>query len=126
MTRALLGDYQDILFWRRAFESLMDSVPEERGGEWMRSLRRVRAESFVPRMRQQSAALYSACSKGVHHEFVVAAREVNDPDSVKALLRESIEVAAVLGIVANASPDMYFRIDSNEALACFETLQESI
>jgi len=38
MTRALLGDYYEHLFWRKAFQELLDGVPADRGGDWMREL----------------------------------------------------------------------------------------
>lgn len=124
MTRALLGDYYDHLFWRRAFQSLLDSVPDGRGGEWMRSLRLIEPEAFMARMRRQSAAVYSACSKGVHHEFVVPAASYYDPEMIREQWRSATEVISTAALAANASKDILFALPLDKAIECFERIQE--
>src|SRR5205085_6566788 len=98
MTRALLGDYYEHLFWRKAFQALVDRVPENRGGEWMRDLRRILPESFVPRMRQQTSSIYSSCSKGIHHEFVIPATNYYDVTTLTNVLNDGIETVATLAL----------------------------
>jgi hypothetical protein len=123
MTRALLGDYYEQLFWRRAFQSLVDSVPEDRGGEWMRELRRIPPDSFVPRVRQKTASIYSSCSKGVHHEFVIPASRYYDAATLTSQLKDGLEAVATLALAANASKDILFQLPLNEAIECFEHVQ---
>jgi hypothetical protein len=123
MTRALLGDYYEQLFWRRAFQSLMDGVSEERGGEWMRDLRRIPPDAFIPRARQKTASVYSSCSKGVHHEFVIPASNYYDTATLSSQLDDAIEIAATLALVANASKDILFQLPLDEAVECFERVQ---
>jgi hypothetical protein len=124
MTRALLGDYYEHLFWRRAFQSLVDLVPEPRGGEWMRALRRMTPEAFVPYMRQKSASVYSACSKSVHHEFVVPAASYNDSEQIHEQLRSSVELVSQAALAANAIKDILFALPIDAAVDCFERIQE--
>ena len=123
MTRALLGDYYEQLFWRKAFQSLIDGVPENRGGEWMRELRRIPPDSFVPRMRQTTASIYSACSKGVHHEFVIPAAHYYDAATLASQLNDGLEVVATLALAANFSKDILFQLPLDEAIECFERIQ---
>jgi len=124
MTRALFGDYYEHLFWRRAFQSLVDRVPEGRGGEWMRRLRLMTPDSFLPQWRLKSASIYSACSKGVHHEFVIPAANYYDAATLKDQLDGALEAVAFVAMAANASKDILFQLEIEEALACFEGLQE--
>jgi hypothetical protein len=120
MTRALFGDYYEQIFWRGAFQRLVDSVPEDRGGEWMRELRRITPEGILPRLRLESARIYSACSKGVHHEFLIPPSNFYDATT---LLKDATELVARVALVANASKDMLFQLPSQEAIECFERLQ---
>jgi hypothetical protein len=123
MTRALLGDYYEHLFWRRAFQSLVDLVPDARGGDWMRTLRLINPDSFIPRMKQQSASIYSTCSKAVHHEFVVPAASYYD-SQIKEQLRSAIELVSSVALTANASKDILFALPIESALTCFERIQD--
>ena len=123
MTRALLGDYYDQLFWRPAFQRVIDDVGSERGGDWMRDLRRLMPSGFLPYIRQRSAAVYSSCSKGVHHEFVIPPSSYYDTATLNAMLDDAVEVIAALGLTANLSSDAMFPLSLDDAIACFERLQ---
>ena len=47
LTRALLGDYYEHVFWRPAFIRLLDRVSEGAGGNWMDNLRLMDSDGFT-------------------------------------------------------------------------------
>jgi|GEM_PF-1022118 len=126
MPRALLGDYYEHLFWQRAFRKLLDHVPDGRGGDWMLELRRLDADGFVPSMRRITSTLYSSCSKGVHHEFVIPLSGYYDPINIKSILDDGVKTISILAFVGNASLEIHSRLSIDDALACFEKIQECL
>lgn len=123
MTRALLGDYYDQLIWRRAFQRLYDEVPMERGGQWMKELRRIPAEAAVSSLRQRSSSVYSSCSKGIHHEFVIPASSYYDIATLNSLFDDAIGIVSILGLASNASRDVMFSLPLDDAITSFERVQ---
>lgn len=123
MTRALLGDYYEHLFWRKAFQVVLDGTSEDRGGDWMRELRRMEPDSFVSRMRQLTSSVYSSCSKGVHHEYVIPASGYYDVTTLSTILNDALKAVALLAFVANASADIHFQLPLADATECFERIQ---
>ncbi|MBN8228535.1 hypothetical protein JYK02_13570 [Corallococcus macrosporus] len=124
MTRALLGDYQDHVFWQPAFERFLDSVPEERGGEWVRTLRRVQPENFVASMRTRFGNAFSECSKGVHHELVIPSQNFFTRETVFELLQRVLEITAVISSVFNMCDHVAFCVGTDEVLAALEQMQQ--
>jgi len=124
MSRALLADYQDHVFWRPAFEALLDKAPDGRGGSWLAELRLIAPDTFTARMRTRAERVYSACSKGVHHEFVIPQSAYYDPAQVLELLTEVLQICSVLAIVINSPGHVPYCLSIDEALSCFERLQE--
>ena len=123
MTRALLGDYQDHVLWRPAFDRLLDAVPENRGGEWMRQLRQLTSDRFISVIRQAVSETYKACSKGVHHEFVVPQAQSFDKYDIKTLIQNAIESTAKLAFTLNMSSQAVFGLSVEKAIDFFETAQ---
>ena len=76
-------------------------------------------------MRQQTGAIYSSCSKGVHHEYVIPARDYYDPATLSNLLNDGIQAVATLAFVANAGKDIHFQLPLGDAMTCFERIQDS-
>ena len=126
MTRALLGDYHDHVFWRPSFVSLLDGAPDGRGGEWLSALRLISPDSFAAQMRSRAERAYTACSKGVHHEFVIPLSSYYDAQQMLDLLTEVVEVSATLGLVINCGVHIPFCLAKEQALAHFETIQQQM
>ena len=124
MTRALLGDYYEHILWQQAFEQLLDRVPQSRGGEWMRKLRRQKPEGFIPEMRKRAAEIYSTLSKGVHHEFVISPERTLGQDTILVSMNETIELVANLALTANMIRHLPFILEEKDAVGCYEQLQE--
>jgi hypothetical protein len=85
--RALLGAYYQETFWREAFQCLLDTVPFHRGADWMSRLRLVDPETFASRARGESERIYTICSKGVHHEFVISPGNYYDKGTIQSVLQ---------------------------------------
>lgn len=126
MTRALLGDYQDHVLWRPAFERFLDAVPPERGGEWMRSVRQIQPEGFLASMRTRFGAAFSECSKGVHHELLIAPSSLFTPETIRELHQRVLEITSILAAVFNACDYASFRLPVDDVIAGLESMQESL
>ncbi len=123
MTRALLGDYHDHVFWRPGLLSFLDRLPDERGGQWLSTLRLISPDTFTAQMRSRAERAYTACSKGVHHEFVIPQSAYFDSQQMRALLTEVLEISATLGLVFNSGHHVPFCHGREEALTQFEGIQ---
>jgi len=104
LQRALLCKHFNDVFWEEAFTTLLDSVPIHKGGSWMTRLKRIYPEGFTSFMRTEADHVYSALSKGVHHEFVIPVAAQYDVSTVKDLMSRSWELAAALGLTTSFSP----------------------
>jgi hypothetical protein len=124
MTRALLGDYHDIIFWRPAFLNFADACDQlQTPGSWTSELLSTEPESFIPKMRKLANSTYSNASKGVHHEFVVQRASYYDEMTLRTMCETSIKVISSLAVVANFCPYFAWRLDTSSALTAFERLQ---
>lgn len=124
MPRALLGEYQDAVFWQPAFEYFLDVVAT-RGSTSARvaALQGFQINEFLPRIRAAAVRTYSAASKGIHHEFVLPLSSYYDPATLRSLLDDSIHIAADLGVVTNCCEHIAFRLEPVEAISLYEAIQ---
>jgi len=123
LERALLGDHYQDLFWTEAFQFVLDEIPDDRGGAWMMSLRRITPEGYTTNTRQEASRLFSHLSKGVHQELVIPAAAQFDIPTVNDLLIRTFELLASLGLTACYSPSL--RVPSNfNPIDAYETCQE--
>ena len=124
--RALLGSYYQETFWREAFQSLLDTVPFQRGADWMSRLRLVDPETFASRARGESERIYTICSKGVHHEFVISPGNYYDKVTIQSVLQRCFELIGTVSITTNMCPTVAFRIPANRAIDLYEEAQEEL
>jgi hypothetical protein len=124
MTRALLGDYQEIVLWKPAFTIFLDAVNERTTrGAWTRDLQQLAPERFVGWARQQAAVAYSQSSKGIHHEFVVKTTSYYDDATLRNLVENVMMVASTLAVVFNFSSHPVLPLEKQRALDIFESMQ---
>jgi hypothetical protein len=123
MTKALLGDYYNELFWRAAITSVLDLKMEEAPGLWLSELKSVSAESFISRKRTEISQLYSALSKGVHHEFVLPPGAVYDRTTVRDLFQRAFHCLADLAFVSHFIPHTPYCLGATEAIAALGELE---
>jgi hypothetical protein len=126
VSRALLGTYYQEAFWREACQKLLDTVPYHRGGDWLSNLRRTEPDAFAARARGESERIYSSCSKGVHHEFVIAPGAYYDAITIKSLLQRSFELIGTLSIAANLCPTFLFATMTDRAVGLLEEAQKEL
>jgi len=126
MTRALLGDYQEAIVWRPAFDGLLDRMAELSPapvGRWSQELLTWPSEQFVPRTRVLAAKVYSLASKGIHHEFVLPRSSYYDIDTLTDLIEDTMRVSASLGLVVNYCDHAVFGVGHDDSISLFEALQ---
>jgi hypothetical protein len=122
--RSLLGNYQERLFWRPAFERFLDeSNKNSAPKDWTVELTRVGIDGFLPRYRGNASALFSRASKGVHHEYVVPPSTYFDAATLQDLIEETLKTVTSFAVVANFCDHVCFRIPETDALQIFEGLQ---
>ena len=92
----------------------------------MADLRLTTIDSFAPKMRGRAERVYSKCSKGVHHEFVLPLSAYYDSREVREMQREVIEICGLLGLVLNTGGHVPFPLSTNKALESFEKIQQLV
>ncbi len=124
MTRALLGDYQEVVLWKPAFTNFLDAVNERTTqGTWTRDLQNIAPENFAAWARQQAATAYSSASKGIHQEFVIRTTSYYDDATLRNLIESAMMVASTLAVVFNFSSHPVLPLEKQQALDIFESMQ---
>jgi len=123
VTRALLADYYENIFWKSAFLHTLDALSEQADGEWLTELRSIEPDQFGARMRADFGKLYSALSKGIHHEFVIPPAALYDRNTVVSLLEDALRLTAHMSIVSHSIFHCPFNLTREDALACYIQLQ---
>lgn len=126
VSRALLGAYFQEAFWREAHQNLLDKVPFHRGGDWMLRLRVVDPDTFAPRMRGESESIYSICSKGVHHEFVVSPGAYYDKVTIQSLFQRVFELIGAVAVTGNMCDTLAFKLSTDRTVELFEEAQREL
>ena len=124
--RALLGSYFQETFWRDACQTLLDTVPFHRGADWMQRLRLFDPEAFAHRARGESERIYTICSKGIHHEFVISPGTYYDRVTIQSLLQRSFELIGAVSITANMCPTLAFRTSAGRVVDLYEEAQREL
>jgi hypothetical protein len=123
MTKALLGDYYNELFWKPAISRVLDLELADNPGVWLAALKSTGIDEFLARRRQEINHLYSALSKGVHHEFVMPPGALYDRTTVSDLTQRTVHVVADLAFVSHFIPHIHYRLDENDAIEAFKELE---
>ena len=121
ISRALLSEYNDYVFWKRAFDNMEKDTPESGGGRLLSDLRRRGREPFVPQIRQGLRETYSLFSKYVHHERLITLPD--EPRILSEKLATALEALAALAFVANFGTEFHFPLSTADAVAHLEQLQ---
>lgn len=122
MSRALFGDDFDRLLWVPATERLLTLV----GGStspWIAALATTGSENFGPRKRSEMDRIYSALSKGIHHEFVMAPGVLYDRTTVADLVQRVVQAVAEVGLVSHFVPGAAFQWNAQKALSLFSKVE---
>ena len=122
ITRAA-GDYFEHIIWRPAFGVLLDSPDPLPSGPWTQELQLMLPEGLVPRFRNEVVAVYSALSKGIHHEFVIPPESSYDRRTIATCLLDTIRLASHLGLLSQMVAHCPFPIARREAFGHYNNLQ---
>jgi len=126
VSRALLGSYFQEVFWREAHQCLLDSVPFHRGGEWVDRMRLIDPDTFAARMRGESEIIYSICSKGIHHEFVISPGAYYDKVTIQSTFQRSFELIGAIAITGNMCETLAFKLPVDRAMGLIEEAQKEL
>jgi hypothetical protein len=121
--RSLHGKYYEHIFWIPAFTCVLDSLTDDRKGEWFDELRTIEPENFTPRLRGECDRTYSSLSKGIHHEFVIPPEKFYSPETVFEFLKDAFRLASHSALVCHAVPTCQFGIPLSEATALYDAIQ---
>jgi hypothetical protein len=121
MSRALLGEYYDHLLWRPAAQQMLGAVTDQ--GVWLAELAANDMELFISRKRDEIGRLYSSLSKGIHHEFVMPPGTLYDRSTVRNLVLSTVRQVAELGLVSHFIAHASATLNSEEALATFNRIE---
>lgn len=125
MTRALLGDYQDEIFWQPAFLKLLDYLSQKEKNiksQWLYDLRNIQPTGLIPKFRGQATSIYSNASKGVHHEFVLSISKYYDSATLNQLAEDTMQLIATMGLIANFAENIAYGLTEERAVSHYENL----
>lgn len=128
MTRALLGDYQDEVFWQPAFLRLLDHLQrnEDAGRDaWLSNLINIDPLQLVPQFRGIAGKIYSSASKGVHHEFVLSISSYYDNATLDELTEEALRFIATMSLIANFAENIAYGLSTARSVKNYKALQLS-
>ena len=117
ISRSLLSDHTDHLFWRPAFERLLEKI-DSFGSAQFPDITSLEPHNFTPTMKGRLANLYSSLSKGVHWEFFAPEAEY-DEATLKDKLRDLFVLISMLGLTAHFSPTAYASMSDDDALSAY-------
>lgn len=123
LSRALLADYSDAIFWQPAFSLVLDQTPPHRGGQWLADLRLRESHEFIPMVRHEFSTLYSRCSKSVHIESVIDI-DRESPAEGRTIVHDTLRLVSTLGFVFWGIDHAPFRPSHESALEALEEIQK--
>lgn len=117
--RGLFGDYYGDIFWKQAYQSLLDETADDQE-DFIEGYRRQTApEGFVIRIRQSASRLYSSLSKGVHSELVIKSEIIYDRTTVLDLISDTLELCGIISLVSHKINTTICQLELNEAINRF-------
>lgn len=124
VSRALLSDYSDELFWRPAIALSLDALASS-GTPVPDHISSLDVENVIPSFRTRFAGLYSTLSKGVHWEFFID-QIVMDEATLKDSLRDTFLYLASIGLFTNFVPTAHAKIDPNKSIEKYNILRAAV
>ena len=126
IVRALLTDeYMGEIYFKKAFEDLLDDNQDERDSEWLKELTTIQPDRVTSYVRTEADSIYSSLSKGIHQEFVIPLTTKYDKYTVKDLLQKTISLVSKLASITHYIPTAIGNINKNELLDCLKAIEKS-
>lgn len=118
ISRALFSAHVDHIFWKPAVEAALDYLAEYGADADFRELHAIDPETFSPSTKGRCTALYSILSKGVHWDFFVPSR-VLDETTLKDAIHDCFIQIGNMGFVSHFVPTAYRSLEREEALEAY-------
>jgi len=127
LTTPLLSKYMAEIFWIPAFEQFLDDFEDEES-IYLNSLRQrpLEPEKIIDYFRSEAKTLYSSLSKGIHQEFVTSIDTVYDVQTLKNLLRETLDLVTKMALISHYIPTVNTKIDKVQILANLHIFEENL
>lgn len=122
--RGLLGDYYGEVFWKLAFQDILDNRDQYSEIEFLDNYSRTPPEGFISRVRQEASRLYSSLSKGVHSELVINSDIIYDRSTVNSLIGDTIKLCGILSLVSHNIDTSLCHIEINRAVEIYIKIME--
>ena len=122
--RGLFGGYYGEIFWRSAFENILDFQVASDERDFLLEYRDIEPEKFTARVRDEALSLYSALSKGIHVEFVIKMDTIYDKKTVLHLVKRTLALCSILALVSHAIGSAIFPMDLEQATQLYKGLKE--
>jgi len=123
--RALFGDYYGEIFWKPAFELVLDNQTDYIGEQYLSdTFTRIPIESLTQQLRTKISGLYSSLSKGVHSELVIRTEMIYDRSTVLPLISEVIELSSFITLLSHKLDSVICKIDFQEAVQKYVIIKE--
>ena len=124
INRSLFSRHCDQLYWRPAFNDLLDFITGSTDDELVDILN-ISPENFIKEIRGKFSQYYSQLSKGVHWEFFNSAQQL-DEVTVKTLLRDTTVHLAALGLASHFIPTAYSSLSPGAAVGAYIEFRRSV
>lgn len=127
VNRALLGNYFEVVYWRKAYQFLQDEYNASgRVKILSKYTASTSATNFIPRLRGEISGYYSCLSKGVHGELVVKTDIVYDRTTVISTLKGMMEAVFAISLVSHCVHSAHTKIEIERAIDISNQIKEAI
>lgn len=124
INRALFSQHLEHVYWRPAFNSMLDFVSKQSGESTLTDVLAIDPENFIRQTKGRLAQLYSMLSKGVHWEFFTSALLFDDA-TIKTAIRDTCLLVAQLGLASHFVPTAYASLEPKKAVEAYVAFIEN-
>ncbi len=124
ISRSLLGNCYGDVFWKPAFDKVLDAITASHIGPWITEIQGIDPESLIIRTRADCDKTYSTLSKGIHQEFIIPPSSLYDKASVIVYVKDAIRLASRVALLSHATPTSQGKMPMTDALLYFTTAQQ--
>lgn len=126
--RALLSNHVGELFWKPSFLIAIDYLNSVEVGntDWINKLQIKEEIQFFEASKTEASKLFSAFSKGVHHEFLVNAESIYDATTVQDFVYRMIQAISDLGLVSHFGGLMSSCLTKDSATEYYLQVEEMV
>jgi hypothetical protein len=125
LSRALFSQHSDHMYWKPAFESLLDFISSQDLPPELSDIVAIDPNKYTESVKGLGQQLYSTLSKGVHWEFFTSSI-MFDEATVKTVIRDSCLLVANVGLTSHFIPTAYSRLSPADAVSAYVAFRRTI